>query len=214
MELSNGGVVTTTTTCVTFLLDSSGSMLGKETSVLSAINNMFSDWKKKKEVEYNVYTFAENLYKMKESTKLSVCSELKPEDYRVGGMTSLYDAIVQVFEENKEPSGRTFVIITDGEDTSSSKHTKEEAKKAIDNAKLEQNASIVFIGEGERAFSESKHLNIPSSFCVPDGLTVGEFMMSNRQEVQYQIESSLFRSPEEEEEEKPEFVGENKSVVI
>ena len=211
MESSSG--VTTTTTCVTFLLDSSGSMMGKEGNVLSAINNMFSDWKKKgtKEVEYNVYTFAENLYKMKGSTKLSVCSELKPEDYRVGGMTSLYDAVVQVFQENKERSGRTFVIITDGEDTSSSKYTKEEAKKVIDNAKLEQNASIVFIGEGERAFSESKHLNIASSFCVPDGLTVGEFLMSNRQEVQYQIENSLFRSPEEE---KPEFVGENKSVVI
>jgi uncharacterized protein YegL len=214
MESSSG---VATTTCVTFLLDSSGSMFGKEDNVLRAINNMFSDWKKKgtKEVEYNVYTFAENLYKMKESTRLSVCSELKPEDYRIGGMTSLYDAVVQVFQENKEPGGRTFVIITDGEDTSSSKYTKEEAKKVIDQAKLEQNASIVFIGEGERAFSESKHLNIPSSFCVPDGLTVGEFLMSNRQEVQGEIESSLFRSEEEEEEEKiPKFVGENKSVVI
>ena len=195
---------------VTFLLDSSGSMMGKEDSVLRAINNMLTDWQKRdKEVKFNVYTFAENIHKMKDTTLLSVCSELKPEDYRVGGMTSLYDAVVHVFEQNKDLN-RTFVIITDGEDTSSNKYTKEEAKRVIDQAKLEQNASIVFIGEGERAFSESKHLNIPSSYCVPEGLTVGEFLMSN-QEVQYEIEHSLFPPPQEQEE---KCVGENKSVVI
>ncbi len=145
---------------ITFILDSSGSMLGKEKSVVNAINGMFSEWKKRDTlVQFNIYTFSEQIRVLIKNSNLDVTTEISEQDYRVAGMTSLYDAIVQVLNENKDQE-RTFVIITDGEDTSSNQFTRQDAKNAISLAKLEQNASFVFIGEGEKAFSESQNLGL------------------------------------------------------
>ncbi len=145
---------------ITFILDSSGSMLGKEKSVVNAINGMFSEWKKRDTlVQFNIYTFSEQVRLFIKNSNLDITTEISEQDYRVAGMTSLYDAIVQVLKDNKDQE-RTFVIITDGEDTSSSHFTRQDAKNAIFLAKLEQNASFVFIGEGEKAFSESQNLGL------------------------------------------------------
>ncbi len=89
---------------------------------------------------------------------------LTPETYRPAGNTALLDAIVATVgatEARVGAAGRVlFVILTDGEENSSTHATRAEVTALLDRKQVEGNWTCVYLGANVEAFAEAGALGI------------------------------------------------------
>ena len=145
------------------LLDESGSMesMGSEPkqSVLEFVKNF------KKENNESRLTFA--TFNDKLSTHLDNSSIEEGQldfHYNPTGCTALFDAITTTINntlESKEPNTKIMVIITDGQENSSSKYrNKKELKKLVTKVETENEWKVIFLGVNIDGFSDAHDINI------------------------------------------------------
>lgn len=133
---------------IVLLLDSSGSMSGQMTETLEAARTFIESLPDESKIQ--VIDFDTKPKLLEGLDKVTVLSNL--DKIKVGGATTLYDAIIEGIELLQEDERPTLVVFTDGEDANlndtaqGSDATKEEAIKSVE----DQGIPIYTIGFGEQ----------------------------------------------------------------
>jgi uncharacterized protein YegL len=140
---------------VCFVIDSSGSMAGSESDVIGGFKKTIEEQKAVKDGEciVSLYEFESRVKQVFLGKKLD---EVKDLDYTVGGMTRLYDGIgtavddvgkwLADMDESERPSKNLIVIITDGEENSSTEYSLKEIKDKIKEQTEKYNWDFIYLG--------------------------------------------------------------------
>lgn len=148
---------------VVFLLDTSGSMRGHESLVVNGVNKVLQDMQDTYNKLQSTEQYKLLFYAFSDSSKRLImegtfASQLSVDNYVTGGGTPLFDVIVETIGE--VPDRSTIVIATDGEDTTSSKFSRSETRRAILAAKENRDIDFVFVANGMEAFNEAEAIGV------------------------------------------------------
>lgn len=142
---------------IVFILDRSGSMHGLERDTIGGFNSMIE--KQQSEVESDAFVstvlFNERSFVLHDRIPLTDIKPLTEEDYQVGGMTALLDAVGDAIKhiknihkyarEEDRPLKTMFVITTDGFENASRHFNYSDIKRLIEEQK-EVGWEFVFLG--------------------------------------------------------------------
>ena len=142
---------------IVFILDRSGSMAGLESDTIGGFNSMLEKQQSETEGDALVSTvlFNDESFVLHDRIPLEEISPLTEEDYQVGGMTALLDAVGDAIKHirnvhkyaRKEdvPNKTLFIITTDGKENSSYKFSYKQVKRLIEQHK-EKGWEFIFLG--------------------------------------------------------------------
>ena len=159
-----------------FILDRSGSMSGLEDDTIGGFNS-FIDTQKQSDNDCLVSTVLFNNYStvIYDRVSLDKVRKMERPDYIPGGTTALIDAIGDAIKHirnvhkyiRKEdvPKHTIFVIITDGQENDSHKHSSDEVKKMISQQK-EKGWEFLFLGANIDAVETAKSYGIDETRSV------------------------------------------------
>lgn len=139
------------------ILDKSGSMVGLESDTIGGYNAMLKK-QQALEGECRITTvfFDHNYELLHDRIDIRAVGALSEEEYQVGGMTALLDAIGRTIHKMSNVQKRTaadyraekviFVIITDGAENASNEYSSDEVKAMIEQQKAEHGWEFIFLG--------------------------------------------------------------------
>lgn len=150
---------------VLFILDASGSMCSMGDEPPQAINKFNSDQKEKGEYIGTLVTFSDNVKFVYKGLKSSEIPELKDDDYKIGGMTALYDAIGDAieFQRGEKLDNVIVVILTDGHENASRKYMIHYIRELITKMEKEHGWVFVYLGANQDSFAVAQDLGIHKS---------------------------------------------------
>ncbi len=154
-----------------FILDRSGSMSGLESDTIGGFNAMLE---KQRKVEGKCYVstvlFDNFSTVLHDRLPLEDVKPLTDADYQVGGCTALIDAIgdairhignIHKYARREDvPAQTMFVIMTDGMENASRRHSSDEVKQKIERQKTKYGWEFLFIGANIDAVETAKHYGI------------------------------------------------------
>lgn len=140
-----------------FILDKSGSMGGLETDTIGGYNTML---KKQQavdgECQITTVLFDHSYELLHDRIDIKAVSPITDKEYQVGGTTALLDAIGRTIHKISNAQKHTaesyraekvmFVIITDGEENSSSEYSANKIKAQIERQQKEYGWEFIFLG--------------------------------------------------------------------
>lgn len=146
---------------IILLLDESGSMQSMGKEPIQAVNKFISKQKDTAPASlFSLYTFSDNHRKIIEGKPLSEVQEYT--DYKPDGMTALYDTIFTAVDDKMKTDRKfnvVFVILTDGQDNSSTK-TKNDVKELIARQEKDYNWQVIYLASNHDAFSVGASMNV------------------------------------------------------
>lgn len=155
---------------VLFVIDSSGSMAPKASDVRGGFNSYVSNLGEDTASEYRLtaVTFDTQVTTLFTDVSLNQVPALDTANYRPGGNTALYDALGASLSEltgairrEAKPYGidKTLVIVmTDGEENSSRRFTKEQINSEIKLREEAGNWTFVYLGADQDAWAAAQGL--------------------------------------------------------
>lgn len=150
---------------VCFVIDSSGSMSGSESDVVGGFNKTIAEQRAVKDGDciVSLYEFDSTVKKVYLGKKLDEVGDF---DYKVGGMTRLYDGIgtavdevgkwLNDMDESERPSKNLIVIITDGGENSSTEYRLKDIKDRIKEQTEKYSWDFIYLGND---LSDAKDAN-------------------------------------------------------
>lgn len=162
------GVVTD----VIVIMDESGSMssMGKE-PVQSA--NAFIQEQKKSSIDdgsrVTLVTFNVKSKRVIDNMLIADVNELKDESYSPSGGTALNDAVCTTIDhklESGKPDNVVLLIITDGDENSSSKFSTTDTRKRIELVQKKHDWKVLFIGANIDAFADGCNISVNRNSCA------------------------------------------------
>ena len=170
---------------VAFIIDSSGSMSGSESDVIGGFKKTIEEQKAVKDGEciVTLYEFASDVKQVYLGKTLDKVEDL---DYRVGGMTRLYDGIgtavddigkwLAKMDESERPSKNLIVIITDGEENSSTEYRLKDIKDRIKEQTEKYSWDFIYLGND---LSDAKDVNLLGDSIKYRGFTTKKKFYNN-----------------------------------
>lgn len=184
------------TTVVHFLLDGSGSMGSVRKSTIEAYNEYIASLKKDGgKYKLSLTSFDSDGYgklrlnTIHEHTYVDELPELTEDKYVPAGGTPLYDAFCSTLKRlaSRKDEKHLFVVLTDGQENSSSKYTAEDMKKLKAEKEEEGNWTFVYLGANQDSFATAKNYGFShsntSNFNATDGgikVTVSNLSFATR----------------------------------
>jgi uncharacterized protein YegL len=155
-----------------FILDKSGSMSGLESDTIGGFNANIEIHKKLGgDVRVTTALFDNNYELLHDRIDIQAINPMTDEQYQVGGMTALLDAIGETVHKIRKVQKQTaeefraekviFVIITDGQENSSKEYKHADIKKLIEHQQKKYGWEFLFLGANIDAFDEARNLGIP-----------------------------------------------------
>jgi uncharacterized protein YegL len=144
---------------ITFVIDESGSMSSRKKDVIGSFNEFAEAQKNLSEGDLitSLYTFNNDVKKIWSNQPKDELKSITERDYNPSGSTALFDALgkainetgdeLSKMEEEDKPSKVLFVIITDGEENSSSEFTLSQIKEMIEHQESVYNWSFIYLGD-------------------------------------------------------------------
>lgn len=164
------------TTELVFILDKSGSMAGLEQDTIGGFNALIDKQRKiSGEVRVTTVLFNHEYKLLHDRISLEGISLMTDEDYEVGGMTALLDAVGSTIQKisnaqkgtlKKHQADRMmFVITTDGLENSSCEYTYKKIHEMIASKKT-AGWEFIFLGANIDAVATAKKFGVDEDFAV------------------------------------------------
>ena len=150
-------------TQVSLILDESGSMMATIDQTISGFNEYVDSLRDQKGVRFTLTKFNTNhVTIVHDGEKLKNVGKLSRENYKPNYATPLLDAVgktVRALEEKSKKHRKLVIVLTDGQENSSTEFSKEAIKKLVEE-KEEQGWKFVFLGADIDAFGEAWGIGI------------------------------------------------------
>jgi hypothetical protein len=148
------------------IFDESGSMssLGNEPS--ESLNSFYEDQKKlEKSFKSTLLFFNDKIKFIHKNIDGNEVPLITKEIYKPSGMTALLDAIGEgiEYQKSKTLNNVIVVILTDGHENSSNKHTTSSIRKLVTTMEKEHNWKFIYLGAIGDAFTVGNRLGIRTS---------------------------------------------------
>lgn len=162
------------TTELVFVLDKSGSMSGLESDTIGGFNAMLQKQSKNsEEVVVTTVLFNDQYELLHDQIPINQLETMTEQDYEVGGMTALLDAIGFAIQTvcNRQRHSETlnkvlFVITTDGMENASREYDFNKIKEIIEQKKARSGWEFLFLGANIDAISTAESFGIHKDFAV------------------------------------------------
>jgi len=144
---------------ITFVIDESGSMSPRKKDVIGSFNEFVEAQKNLPDgdIMASLYTFSNDVRRIWVNQPKDELKTITERDYNPAGGTALFDAIGKAINETGEelskineenrPSKVLVVIITDGEENSSSEFSLSQIKEMIEHQETVYNWSFIYLGD-------------------------------------------------------------------
>jgi len=155
------------------IIDKSGSMSPLKSKTIEGFNEFIHEQKKLNEKAILSLIFFSSPNKEKivyDSININDIPELTPENYNPVGTTALYDCLgksiksvnkkIKSLDKKDKPNKVLFVIITDGQENSSKKYSKQDILNKISKKEKNKNWSFIYIGANQDSFAEGSKIGI------------------------------------------------------
>lgn len=158
-------------TMIALILDRSGSMGGRENDVVGGVNSFIAEQQKLPDpatiamVRFDTGP-AERFRPM---ATLAECKPLERNEYQPRGGTALLDAVGQTITaldedwKREQPERCICVIVTDGEENSSSEYKKEQIKQMIQARQDSGKWAFIYLGANVDAFYEASSMGVSAA---------------------------------------------------
>jgi uncharacterized protein YegL len=154
-----------------FIIDRSGSMGGLESDTIGGFNAMLKEQRAVEgEAVVTTVLFDDRYELLHDRIDIRAVAPLTSKDYTVRGGTALLDAVGKTISKIREAQKGTaedyraekvmFVIITDGQENASRKHSAASVKEQIEHQKEKHGWEFVFLGANMDAVAEAGRLGI------------------------------------------------------
>jgi uncharacterized protein YegL len=161
----------------TIVIDKSGSMHSIRQQVVTTINERIQQAKQNSqdgdEITINIISFDGNIYENVWGVKATEVPEATTGDYNPNGGTALYDAIAYTLKKIEKTCqdpemNHLVVVITDGEDTSSTHFNDTNKLKAlITEHQTNGKVTLTYVGcDEKKVMKEAQKLGIPITNCA------------------------------------------------
>jgi len=154
-------------TIIAYALDESGSMEACQEAVRSGFAEFLATLRRiagADRAAFFLVKFNTAVLPVHRGLPLAAVPDLTPETYQPGGMTALYDAVMQVVrgvDQELTAEDRVLVIVhTDGQENSSHRHAKADVAEAIKEREARGTWTFVYLGADQDAWSESVGLGM------------------------------------------------------
>ena len=191
-------------TDITIILDRSGSMDYIKESTIEGFNSFLEEQKNSTgEANLTLIQFDYEYQVIFEKINIKEVKKLTNKSFIPRGSTALLDAIgttinntknrIKLLDNYMKPNNVLIVIITDGEENSSNKFTREKVFRKISKREVKDNWKFVFIGSNQDAVAVGESFGINSNRSLTfandnDGAKMAFASMSKN--INYIIESS------------------------
>jgi len=171
-------------TSINVIIDKSGSMSALTQDTIGSFNTFLQDQKKVEgEAVFTLCTFNHDYSLVHDFVKLASVPDLNSKTYQPSGNTALLDALgttintvgqkLASMPEDERPSKVIFLVVTDGEENSSSRFTKEQIKSMVEHQRDTYKWEFVFIGADPDAFHTGQSYGFSASNSVSYNATKG-----------------------------------------
>lgn len=144
---------------VTVILDKSGSMSTVQQATIDGFNEYLSGLKRDTPHAMLGLTLFNHGVQTKEPEQVKLVEDLTLQTYRPSGSTSLYDAVCSTLTRIKHKIAKDqkslVVIITDGEENTSTEYTEKHLANLIKELEAKGNWTFVFLGANQDAFAKA-----------------------------------------------------------
>lgn len=158
------------------ILDRSGSMAGLEGNVIGGFNTTINDQKEKEGKAFiSTILFSNHSEVLHDRVPIEEVENLSQKDYRVFGVTALYDAIGDAIRHISNvhkyirpedvPEKTVFVITTDGMENASRRYSRNDLKGMIEKKQAE-GWEFVFLAANIDADRAANDMGIPSEYVA------------------------------------------------
>lgn len=141
------------TNYIYYLIDESGSMYSRKKTVIGGINEFLSEQKKNPQCLVNIYSFNKEFKIIYENKNINDVQYMNESEYNPEGTTALFDAMGKVINKINSNNGKhILIILTDGEENSSTEYDYKKIKELIVEKKNTNNQfEIIYIGSNQDA---------------------------------------------------------------
>lgn len=163
---------------IVVILDESGSMSGIRQDIIDGMNKFITEQKKVEpeanhEIMYTFVKFSTNVYPTIE-TQFCQVKQLTQEDYVPSGMTALYDAMGLTFEKIKDERNVAVMIVTDGQENSSSKYNRNNVFKMVKDLELNKNWKFAYLSSDIDTWEQGNDIGLSNTFKMSSrGVALG-----------------------------------------
>lgn len=180
-------------TKIVMVLDASGSMNTVKTDIVGSVNSFLDAQKTiiEDKPTFSLLQFGHVTNWRFVDAPLETIPEFKEHMYEIAGGTPLYDSIgaaIQTFDRFNDVS---LVIITDGQDNTSTIYSCDRIKKMLAQKKAEQNWDIIYLCADASGFAAGAAMGVTSNFSAPQAEFAKNIRCDMSSAVQFQRNSKI-----------------------
>ena len=170
---------------IVLVLDESGSMESIRNDMLKSINDLIKEQQQVKErpSTFTLVKFSDKVNRYISNKPLNNIKLLSSEDYTPNGATALYDAIGDTINWFRNEKDVLMVIVTDGQENSSTKYNKYEINRMIEQKKERNNWSYVYLSNDLNTQLQGDNIGLHKSAyatnCQVDKVNFGNYISQN-----------------------------------
>jgi hypothetical protein len=167
---------------IVIVLDESGSMMSVKHQIIKSLNDLIMEQKAitERPTTFTLVKFNDHVNRVMSNKLLSDVHKLTLFDYNPNGSTALYDAIGDTITWFGQHRDLLLVIVTDGEENASTKYTKEQVNKMIDEKKNKNNWTYVYLSSDSNTEMQGNNMGLykssHASNCCVEQNNFGSFI--------------------------------------
>lgn len=181
---------------IVIVLDESGSMEPVRSDMIKSINSFLLEQRQIKErpAMFTLVKFNDQIKRVVQNKPFEQVQDLTSEDYSPNGSTALYDAVGDTINWFRNERDVLMVIVTDGQENASRKHTKSSVNNMIEDKKKNKNWTYVYLSNDLNTYAQGNNIGLSRSAavsnCMVQQSNFGNFISNDLNEAVKQCRKS------------------------